>query len=80
MRVIIRIRRASKRPGAEAASADSSSASVDLRAVWCPGCGSRYVKVSRARSVLDLAWSIFGYGAFRCLTCGRRFHFRAPPA
>jgi len=79
MRVIIRIRRAAKTPGG-GAQTEGSAAPTDLRTVWCPGCGSRYVKVSRSRSVFDLAWSVFGYGAFRCLTCGRRFHFRAPSA
>lgn len=77
MRVVIRISRAAKsRAPGEAA----EGSRADLRAVWCPGCGSRYVKGSRVRGVFDLGWSLFGYGPFRCLTCGRRFHFRAPRA
>lgn len=78
MRVVIRISRAVKKQGAGNTALGDTPERVDLRAVWCPGCGSRYVKSSRSRGVFDLAWAVFGYRAFRCLTCGRRFHFRAP--
>jgi len=78
MRVIIRISRRAKSAIPGDGATEPSPSRVDLRAVWCPGCGSRYVKTSRSRGMLDLAWSAFGYAAFRCLTCGRRFHFRAP--
>jgi DNA-directed RNA polymerase subunit RPC12/RpoP len=76
MRVIIRIHRDRKkrlaRPEAPA------PADVDLRGVWCLSCGSRYVRHSRRRSVLDRLFFLLGYLPFRCLTCGRRFRFRAP--
>jgi DNA-directed RNA polymerase subunit RPC12/RpoP len=76
MRVIIRIQRDRKTRPATAPPA--AAADVDLRGVWCLSCGSRYVRNSRRRGLLDRLLFVFGYLPFRCLTCGRRFRFRAP--
>lgn len=56
----------------------AAPADVDLRGVWCLRCGSRYVRFSRRRVLVDYFALLFGYLPFRCLTCGRRFRFRAP--
>ena len=80
MRVVIRISRDKKRPRRRVPPPEPAREDLDLRGVWCLGCGSRYVKTSRRRGLIDLAFFVAGYFPFRCLTCGLRFHFRAPRA
>lgn len=40
----------------------------------CPRCGWHNVRPSAKKGMLDLFLAIFALQAFRCRSCGRRFH------
>jgi len=40
----------------------------------CPQCGWQDVRLSRPRTALDAALSMFSVAPFRCRTCGARFY------
>jgi DNA-directed RNA polymerase subunit RPC12/RpoP len=41
--------------------------------VSCPDCGSRYLRVSRYRSLRERLWDLVGISPLRCGDCGKRF-------
>ena len=41
--------------------------------VSCPDCGSRYLRVSRFRSLRERLWNLVGICPLRCGDCGKRF-------
>jgi transposase-like protein len=46
----------------------------------CPRCGWHNVRLSHAHHPWDLALSLIALAAFRCRSCGHRFHrFRKRP-
>jgi hypothetical protein len=47
----------------------------------CPSCGWQNVRLSHSRGALDSALVFFSIHAFRCRSCGLRFHrFHRKPA
>ena len=40
----------------------------------CPKCGWPDVRLSRPRTAMDVALSMFSVAPFRCRTCGARFY------
>ena len=40
----------------------------------CPRCGWQDVRLSHSRRPVDIALSLFAIAAFRCRSCGQRFH------
>jgi predicted RNA-binding Zn-ribbon protein involved in translation (DUF1610 family) len=40
----------------------------------CPNCGWHNVRPSMTKGSLDLLLSAFSFKAFRCRSCGHRFH------
>ena len=41
--------------------------------VSCPSCGSRFLRVSRFRSLKERLWDLAGVSPLRCGDCGERF-------
>jgi DNA-directed RNA polymerase subunit RPC12/RpoP len=44
------------------------------RRLACPRCGWHDVKRLAKNGLLATLWSTFGFKAFRCRSCGNRFH------
>jgi len=59
-------------PGEEVDRKDEPAPPIDKPP--CPNCGWHDVRLSNTKGALDVLLSTFSFKAFRCRSCGHRFH------